>query len=143
VATLEGGAPTLKGLRSLKYLQACLDESLRLHPPVPRNYRIAVRDTVLPVGGGPEGRNPVLVQAGTEVGYSVYAMHRRKDVFGDDAGDIRPERWEHLRPGWAFLPFNGGPRTCVGQEFTRLTVGYCTVRLTQEIKELRCWDQKL
>jgi len=48
-------------------------------------------------------------------------MHRRKDYFGEDAEDFRPERWlddpetgkKGLRPGWEFLPFNGGPRICL------------------------------
>jgi cytochrome P450 len=44
-------------------------------------------------------------------------MHRRKDIYGEDANEFRPERWETLRPGWEFLPFNGGPRICIGREF--------------------------
>ena len=32
--------------------------------------------------------------------YSVYAMHRRKDFYGEDAEEFKPERWETLRPGW-------------------------------------------
>ncbi len=43
-------------------------------------------------------------------------MHRRTDIYGSDALLFRPERWapeESLRPGWAYLPFNGGPRICV------------------------------
>jgi len=46
-------------------------------------------------------------------------MHRRKDIFGEDAEEFRPERWgENLRPGWAYLPFNGGPRACLGREYS-------------------------
>jgi cytochrome P450 len=43
-------------------------------------------------------------------------MQRRTDIYGPDALLFRPERWapeENLRPGWAYLPFNGGPRICV------------------------------
>lgn len=107
---------------------------LRLYPSVPVNTREAIRDTVLPVGGGPDGQQPLLVHAGERVGYSVYAMHRRQDVYGPDANLFRPERWlesslENL--SWAYLPFNGGPRICLGQEFALLEVYYTVVRLIQ------------
>ena len=75
-------------------------------------------DTYLPRGGGPDGQSPLFVKKGTPVLYSVFAMHRRKDLYGDDADDYRPERWDGLRPGWGFLPFNGGPRICLGREYT-------------------------
>ena len=67
-----------------------------------------MKDTVLPLGGGPEGKDPLFVPKGYAVSYSVYGMHHRKDFYGEDAEEFRPERWEHLRPGWEYLPFNGG-----------------------------------
>lgn len=93
---------------------------LRLYPSVPINSRRATRLTTLPVGGGSDGRSPVLVRPGEAVRYSVYGMHRCKDIYGDDADKFRPERWgedklKHV--GWAYLPFNGGPRLCLGREF--------------------------
>jgi cytochrome P450 len=64
-------------------------------------------------------------------------MHRRKDIYGPDALEFRPERWapeEGLRPGWGYLPFNGGPRICVGQQFALTEASYTIVRLLQEFK---------
>lgn len=61
-------------------------------------------------------------------------MHRRKDIYGSDADQFRPGRWENdaLRNvGWAYLPFNGGPRVCLGQDFALLEAGYTIVRLLQ------------
>ena len=43
-------------------------------------------------------------------------MHRREDLYGSDAAEFRPERWETIRPGWEYLPFNGGPRICLGRK---------------------------
>ena len=93
---------------------------------MPENGRQAETDTILPIGGGADRKSPVLVKKGTMVAYSLYAMHRRKDLFGEDAEDFRPERWidgegdgedkKGLRVGWEFLPFNGGPRICIGRE---------------------------
>ena len=63
-----------------------------------------MRDTFLPVGGGANGRSPVFVPKGSNVAYNVYALHRRKDLWGSDADDFRPERWESVRPGWEYVP---------------------------------------
>lgn len=89
--------------------------ALRLHPVVPSNAREAVQDTTLPYGGGEDGNAPLLVSKGTVVLYNVHSMHRDENVFGDDVDEFRPERWEGLRPGWGYLPFNGGPRICIGR----------------------------
>jgi cytochrome P450 len=75
-----------------------------------------VTDTVLPRGGGADGTSPVLVTAGTPVVYNIHGLHRRRDIYGSDADDFRPDRWEGLRVGWEFLPFSGGPRICIGRE---------------------------
>jgi len=62
------------------------------------NSRVAVRDTTIPLGGGPDGKSPVLVKKGQSVNYSAYVMHRRTDFYGEDALEFKPERWEKLRP---------------------------------------------
>ena len=88
------------------------------------NTRSALKTTTLPNGGGPDGTSPILVRKGEAVGYCVYAMHRRQDIYGHDAHLFRPSRWENgnkdepdlSNVGWAYLPFNGGPRICPGRE---------------------------
>lgn len=67
-------------------------------------------------------------------------MHRRRDYYGDDAELFRPERWEHLRPSWEYLPFNGGPRICLGQQYALTEASYVTVRLAQEFAKLESRD---
>lgn len=112
---------------------------LRLYPSVPVNSRAAVKTTTLPVGGGPTGTAPVLVRKGEAVGYCVYAMHRRKDIYGPDADEFRPERWENdalKNVGWGYLPFNGGPRICLGQDFALLEAGFTIVRLLQTFETI-------
>ncbi|KAG9245337.1 cytochrome P450 [Calycina marina] len=127
-------------INEMKYLRWCLNETLRLWPVVPVNTRGAVIDTTLPLGGGEDGKSPVFVPKGTLVVYPVYVMHRRKDIFGEDADEFKPERWKTLRPGWAYLPFNGGPRICIGQQFALIEASYTTIKLLQEFKAIEARD---
>jgi cytochrome P450 len=136
VDELHGNPPTYSQIKSMRYLSYVIKEckrstirlqsittvlmceiALRLLPPVPINHRTAEADTVLPHGGGSDGTWPVFIAKGTLVAYSLYAMHRRTDLYGTDAEEFRPERWENLKPGWEFLPFHGGPRACLGREY--------------------------
>lgn len=99
--------------------------ALRLFPSVSVNQRAALRTTILPTGGGPDGKSPVLVRKGKSLAYSVYSLHRRADLYGEDAEEFRPERWDEdlglyrdeVTKNWGYLPFNGGPRICLGSKF--------------------------
>lgn len=115
IESLNGEAPDYETLKNLKYVKWVLNETLRLYPIVPGNTRIALKDTVLPVGGGSDEKSPIFVPKGTPIGYSVWSMHRREDFYGPDALEYKPERWEKLRTSWEYLPFNGGPRICIGK----------------------------
>jgi cytochrome P450 len=64
-------------------------------------------------------------------------MHRRKDLWGADAAKFRPERWDSRRPGWEYLPFNGGPRICIGQQFALTEAGFVTVRMLQKFESIQ------
>ncbi len=118
-------------------------------------------DTFLPLGGGPDGKSPLFVPKGTMVSYSVFTMHRQKAFYGEDAEEYRPERWEKLRPGWEYLPFNGGPRICLGrkslgsprqgdirnanlggaiEQFALTEASYATIRLMQEFSAIESRD---
>ena len=109
---------------------------------MPFNARTANKDTHLPVGGGPDGKAPVFVPKGQDEMYSPFTMHRSREAFGPDADEYKPERWEKVRPGWSYLPFNGGPRICIGQQFALTEAGYTMVRILQNFQTIVDRDEK-
>ncbi|KAE8153286.1 cytochrome P450 [Aspergillus avenaceus] len=132
-----GSKPSLKEIQSLPYLRGVLYEALRLFTPVPINARVARHDTTLPMGGGPDGRSLVFIPKGQTVLYSVWCLHRRPDIWGADSESFRPERWaERKQTAWEFLPFNGGPRACLGQQFAITLISHQVFRLVQHIETL-------
>lgn len=126
-----------ESLKKCEYLKYVLNEVLRLYPAVPVNFRDAIKDTTLPTGGGPDGTAPIFVPKGTTVAYTVYCTHRIPEIFGEDSEEFKPERWESQpKYGWAYLPFNGGPRICLGQQFALTEASYVIVRLIQMFPNL-------
>lgn len=66
-------------------------------------------------------------------------MQRRKDIYPSpstgfaDPAEYVPERWNTWTPKpWTYIPFNGGPRLCVGQQFALTEMGYTLVRIFQQ-----------
>lgn len=128
------GSITFESMKRCKYLKYCLNEALRMYPPVLVNFRNCYKTTTLPRGGGKSGQEPILVPKGTNVVFNSYALHRSQQHFGKDANTFRPERWETLKPGWAFMPFLSGPRICLGQQFALTEASYITIRMLQTFK---------
>lgn len=125
----------------MRYLQHTLNETLRLYPVVPFNVRVALHDSTLPVGGGPTGSSPIGILAGTPIGYSTLLLQRRGDLYPPPSAtfppilEFAPERWEHWTPkSWTYVPFNGGPRICIGQQFALTEMGYVVVRILQRFQ---------
>ncbi|KAJ3497087.1 hypothetical protein NLG97_g2163 [Lecanicillium saksenae] len=134
------GSITFESLKGCQQLQYLLSEVLRLHPVVPENSRRAVRNTTLPRGGGPDGQSPIFIRKGEDVIYNVNVMHHRRDLWGEDAHEFIPERWAERRHGWEYLPFNGGPRICLGQQFALTEAAYVVVRMVQKYSKIENLD---
>ena len=67
--------------------------------------------------------DPVFVPKGTEIKINFFLMFRRVDIWGSDAEEFRPERWQGRPFGFEFSPFSTGRRRCMGREFPQFSVG--------------------
>lgn len=140
--------PDFDDLRNCSYMQKTISETLRLYPAVPYNMRLALKDTSLPHGGGPDGLQPVGITKDTPIGYAVTYMQHNPDNYPPVSSgfpDIEvfcPERWNDWTPKpWTYLPFNGGPRICIGQQFALTEMGYTVVRMLQRFERIeRYWE---
>lgn len=125
----DGGEVQWEDLASLTYLDMCIKETLRLVPPAGAVARTAQGDQLL----GGRWRVP----DGTVVMVSIMAVHHDTKVWGPDAADFRPERWEAGQPHkFAYMPFAWGPRACMGREFSLLEQKLALTKLLQRF-ELR------
>lgn len=110
-SVLAGRAPSAADMPALPYTRAMLAESMRLYPPVWVIGRRAI--AACTVGDTP-------IPAGAYVLLSQYLMHR-DPRFWDDPTAFRPARWLETsagdRPKYAYFPFGGGGRTCIGEHF--------------------------
>ncbi|KAK4155141.1 mannan endo-1 6-alpha-mannosidase DCW1 [Chaetomidium leptoderma] len=133
--------PTWEQLKHMIYLNSVIKEALRLFSPVATNSRTSNKETVLPRGGGKDGRQPVLVPKGMSVRWSSHVLHRNTAVFGPDADEFRPERWDSdLRVSWEYIPFSGGPRICVGQQFALTQIAYTLFKFFREFRAIEARD---
>lgn len=129
---LSGEDPQHRDLDRLSYLKGCLDESLRLYPPTHRIARTVVKPVT--VGGH---RLPV----GAEVVMPQWSVHRSTRWY-DRACHFVPERWtpEFRRslPRFAYFPFSGGPRTCVGGNLAWSEAAVVLAMLSQRFRFTCC-----
>lgn len=111
-------------LSELHYLDWCIKESLRLVPPAGAIMRTANGPQLL--------LNKWRVPDKTLCLVSIMALHYDKNIWGEDACEFRPERWENGPPHkYAFLPFASGPRACTGREFTLVEQKITLVKFLQ------------
>ncbi|KAK4272807.1 hypothetical protein QN277_021312 [Acacia crassicarpa] len=115
---LQGRRPAYEDIKDLKFLTRCIIESLRLYPHPPVLLRRAQVPDVLP--------GNYKVDSGQDIMISVYNIHHSSEVW-ERAEEFLPERFDLDGPvpnetntDFRFIPFSGGPRKCVGDQFALL-----------------------
>ncbi|ELZ89728.1 cytochrome P450 [Haloferax sulfurifontis] len=111
---LDGRTPTFEDVRELEYTERVLNEAMRLYPPVYVMFREPKVDVRL---GG------YRVPAGSAIMLPQWVVHR-SDRWWDDPLSFDPDRWAPERTGdrprFAYFPFGGGPRHCIGKHLSLL-----------------------
>ena len=113
---LGGRTPVVSDMPNLKYTEMIAKEAMRLYPPAYAVGREAIEETE--IGG-------FRVPKGTQLFAFQWVTHRDPRYF-DDPAAFKPERWtseisEQL-PKYAYFPFGGGPRQCIGNYFAMMEI---------------------
>ncbi|KAF7819428.1 cytochrome P450 94B3-like [Senna tora] len=119
-----------ESLKNLKFLKACLCESMRLYPPVAWDSKHALADDVMPDG--------TKVKAGDRVTYFPYGMGRMEALWGKNWFEFRPDRWlikpkSKVSP-FKFPTFQAGPRICLGKEMAFIQMKYVVASILRRFK---------
>lgn len=122
--------PTMEELNALPYLDAVVRETLRLHAPASSTVRQAMKDDIIPLATPFTDKEGVLhheirIEKGQSLRIPIIQINRSRSIWGEDAFEFKPERWESPPeaassiPGvWGnMLTFLGGPRSCIGYRF--------------------------
>jgi cytochrome P450 len=125
---LQGRPPTVEDRVRLPYTEQVILEAMRLYPPAWAIGREAVADVRI---------GPYTVKKGTVVLMSQWLMHHDPRYF-DDPWSFRPERWERdlakRLPKYAYFPFGGGPRICIGNMFAQMEAVLLLATLAQRFR---------
>ncbi|CAG2177864.1 unnamed protein product, partial [Oppiella nova] len=127
---------TYETLVHLKYLNAVINETLRLTPSITRMQRECLQDYNL-------GNTGITIPKGASVEIYPYAIHQDPDYW-PNPNDFLPDRW--FKPSHhpcAYLPFGGGPRICVGQRFAISVMRVCLAKLIYKFEFTLAQTHKL
>jgi len=125
-------------ISNLPYLHNVTRECIRLIPPVHSSIRVATQDDQVPTSFPVHRRDGTIVMdksfvhvpKGSFVHVAIEGFNLDKDIWGDDAWEFQPDRWDHLPEGVSALPglfsntltFSSGPRSCIGMRFSLIEI---------------------
>jgi cytochrome P450 len=128
-AVLGGRVPTFDDLEKLSYTRMVIEEAMRLYPPAPALTGRVAREPD-DVCGRP-------VRKGEEIAILPWVLHRHRTLW-DDPDRFDPERFSGersaTRPRFAYLPFGGGPRICIGAQLSLTEVLLLVATIAQRYR---------
>jgi cytochrome P450 len=128
-AALGGRAPTYSDLEQLSYTRMVIEEAMRLYPPAPILTGRAAREADR-ICGRP-------IAKGTEIVILPWVVHRHRTLW-DDPDRFDPQRFSRerstARPRFAYLPFGGGPRICIGAKLALTEVLLLVATMAQRYR---------
>ncbi|KAF7290984.1 hypothetical protein HMN09_01277100 [Mycena chlorophos] len=130
LSSIDTDNPTLEELNSLPYLENVVRETLRAHTPLAVMQRTAMEDDILPLSKPITGRDGKIysglpIRKGQLIHLPIAAVNTSTAVWGADALEFRPERWDNIPDAASAIPsvygnlftFLAGPHNCVGFRF--------------------------
>ncbi len=123
--------PNAENTQHLPYLNCFIQESMRLYPPLHFGSRIAARDLEF---------DGYTIEKGRRILYSIFLTHRHPGLW-ERPDDFMPERFlpenKGDRPHYAYVPFGGGARICIGMAFAQVEMRLILVRILQQYDVLK------
>ena len=124
-SVLTNNIPTFLDLPKLEYGKWCIEEAMRLYPPAWITDRVALEDDEV---------DGIVIPKGMIVVPFIYGTHHSKELW-DTPEQFIPERFskenKKQRPTYAYLPFGGGPRLCIGNNFAMMEMQLIITHLIQ------------
>ena len=125
---LSGRAPSMEDLPKLAYTNHIITESMRLYPPAWGTARTAIEEHEIAGYSVPKGSG---------VSFAQWTVHRDARWY-DAPEEFRPERWEgdlmKRLPRFAYFPFGGGPRQCIGNSFALMEAALILATIAQQYR---------
>uniref|UniRef100_A0A182IVT5 Uncharacterized protein n=1 Tax=Anopheles atroparvus TaxID=41427 RepID=A0A182IVT5_ANOAO len=120
---------TSEDLKQLCYMELVIMEGLRLAPSIPNIARQSLKDVEIA---------DIRIPNGTPILLSIFAMHRRPDIWGTDADVFDPDRFLPERSigrnPHAFMPFSAGSRNCIGNRYALLSMKIMLMTLVRRFR---------
>jgi cytochrome P450 family 6 len=131
-------------MNSLKFLDCCIDETLRLYPPLSILFRTCTKDYKIP-------NTELIIEKGTSIYIPAMGIQRDSKIF-DNPLEFIPERFYESPTGLGkgkglfYISFGAGPRHCIGERMAKMQtkIGLLSIlwKFTVEFSDTSCYDER-